>query len=82
LPMITKDDASIPDDEWVTRVIHLNAFEAVQAVPILRALLPQQAHLAAIESQNTLIIVDRYANVRRLTEILQTLDKAATPKSR
>ena len=72
--LVQRDDPDVADDEVVSRVIQMNNMNAAQAVPILRALLPQYAHLAALPDQNKLLIVDRYANVRRLTEILNALD--------
>jgi len=47
---------------------------AAQLVPILRPLLPQYAHLAALPYENTLLIVDRYANVKRIEAIVKALD--------
>jgi general secretion pathway protein D len=73
--MTLADDASIAADEWVTRVLTTTNVEAAQLVPILRPLLPQSAHLAAHATTNQLIVVDRYANVRRITEIVRTLDR-------
>lgn len=72
--LLQRDDSSVPDDEFVTRVIEVP--NAGQLVPILRPLLPQSAHLAATaaEGQNAkLIVVDTYANVRRITELVRTL---------
>ena len=72
--LLQRDDASVPDDEWVTRVITVP--NAGQLVPVLRPLMPQGAHLSATaaEGPNTkLIIVDTYANVRRMTELIKTL---------
>jgi general secretion pathway protein D len=78
LPIVNKDDSSIADDEWVSRVIRVKQAEAAQMVPILRPLLPQEAHLAAMAPSNSLLMVDRYANVKRVTEIVQQLDVAPT----
>jgi general secretion pathway protein D len=73
--LVQRDDDSIPDDEWVTRIIEVP--NAAQLVPILRPLLPQAAHLAATQSEegdgSKLIIVDTYANVRRMTELVNAL---------
>jgi general secretion pathway protein D len=72
--LLQRDDANVPDDEWVTRIIAVP--NAMNLVPILRPLLPQSAHLAAIPGEGTnakLIVVDTYANVRRITEIVRTL---------
>jgi general secretion pathway protein D len=78
LPIVNKDDNSIADDEYITRIIRLKQAEAAQLVPILRPLLPQEGHLAAMQPSNSLIIVDRYANVKRIAELVQSLDVAPT----
>ncbi len=72
--LVNEDDPEVADDEMVSRVIQMNNMSAPQVVPILRPLLPQYAHLAASPEQNVLVIVDRYANVKRLTEIVRALD--------
>ncbi len=74
VPLVNEDDPEIADDEMVSRVIQMTTMSAPQLVPILRPLLPQYAHLAALPEQNVLVIVDRYANVKRLTEIVLALD--------
>ncbi|MCW9003807.1 MAG: type II secretion system secretin GspD, partial [Gammaproteobacteria bacterium] len=48
---------------------------AAQLVPILRPLVPQQGHLAAYNPTNTLIITDHGANIKRLTDIIRSIDK-------
>jgi len=70
--LLQRDDRSIPDDEWVTRVLEVPGGQAPQLVPILRPMMPQAAHLAAT-MDGKLVIVDTYANVRRITEIVNTL---------
>jgi len=70
--LVQRDDRSIPDDEWVTRVLTVNG-SAPQLVPVLRPMMPQSAHLSASADLNKLIIVDTYANVRRITEVIRTL---------
>jgi hypothetical protein len=76
VPMVQNDDASIAADEWVTRVLTTTNVEAEFLVPILRPMMPQWAHLAAMADNNKLIVVDRYANVRRITELVRSLDVA------
>jgi type II secretory pathway component GspD/PulD (secretin) len=39
--------------------------------------MPQAAHLAAFPQANTLLISDRAANVRRIIDMAERLDKAA-----
>jgi general secretion pathway protein D len=72
-PLVQQDDPSVPDDEVVTRVITLSD-RAPQLVPILRPMMPQWAHLAAM-TPNKLVITDRYANVRRITQVARILSE-------
>ena len=73
-PIIDGNDKH-PDAEVVTRVIRVKSVPAAQLVPILRSLLPQSAHLAAVQCTNELLIVDTYANVRRIEGIVAAMDK-------
>ena len=66
------------DDEWVTVLLTPKKTCAPQLVPILRPLMPQAAHLAADPQSNSLILADRAANVRRVGDLIDRLDKAAT----
>ena len=86
VPLVQNDDQSIPADEWVSRILTTNKKEASSMVPILRPLLPAAAHLSAMcgscepGAQNCtncrqLIIVDRYANVQRISAIVKMLDQ-------
>jgi len=87
LPVLSPDNVKTLDNEWVTCVIPIKNITAAQLVPILRPLIPQYGHLAAMPDRNALIMVDRAANVRRIVEvikILENLPKAAdvqTPKA-
>jgi type II secretory pathway component GspD/PulD (secretin) len=86
--LLNRDDPSVSDHEIVTRVIRVRGEEqritdpqgnehtvgpAAALVPVLRPMQPVEAHLAA--AGNYLIIVDRYDNVRRITEIVDALTR-------
>jgi general secretion pathway protein D len=75
LPVVTTDDAAIADDEWVTRTVAVRYLDAAQLVPVLRPLLPQAGQLSAVPGSNALLLVDRYANTRRLIATLREMDK-------
>lgn len=75
MPLVDSDSADIADDEWVTRVVTLKKAEAAQLVPILRPLLPSAGHLAAMPAINSMLIVDRYGNVKRMTALIEAIDK-------
>jgi len=77
--LVQRDDDSVPDDEYVTRII--TTPNAPFLVAILRPLMPQSAHLAAHgggddqPNNDKLIMMDTYANIRRMTEIVNTLTR-------
>lgn len=58
----------------VTRVIALENGNAVELVPVLRPMMPQFAHLAAIPAANALVVSDHANNVERLVDIIRQLD--------
>jgi general secretion pathway protein D len=78
IPTITSKDTR-PASECVTQIVPLKYVSAAQLVPILRPMLPQYASLVALPSANTLIISDRFANVRRIEALAKSLD---TPENR
>jgi general secretion pathway protein D len=65
-------------DEMVTQVVLLENIGAQQLVPILRVLIPTYGHLAAHATSNSLIIVDRAANMARILSIIRRMDRAGT----
>lgn len=73
LPLATGKE-SYPDAEYVSRLIMVKNAPAAQLVPLLRPLLPQQAHLVAFPCKGTLLLVDSYANVKRIEQIVRALD--------
>jgi general secretion pathway protein D len=73
LPLVS-GAASFPDAQYVAAVIPVQRIPAATLVPILRPLLPQQAHLAAAICSNSLVIVDTFANVRRIESLVAVLD--------
>ncbi|VAX09537.1 General secretion pathway protein D [hydrothermal vent metagenome] len=62
-------------DEIVTQVIEVKHVSASQLLPILRPLMPQQAHLGVHASSNTLIISDTIANLNRIMGIISRIDR-------
>ncbi len=62
-------------EDMVTQVIELKNVSSTQLVAILRPLVPQAGHLAAYAPANMLIISDRSANVKRMTQIIERMDQ-------
>jgi general secretion pathway protein D len=77
--LLQRDDPSVPDDEYVMRVISVP--NAASLVPVLRPLMPQAAHLASTmppdgeTGDGKLILVDYYINVRKMTELIDALTR-------
>lgn len=59
----------------VTQVVRVENVGATTLVPILRPMQAQYAHLTAIPNSNLLVIVDRKANVDRLIEVIDAVDR-------
>jgi general secretion pathway protein D len=62
------------NDDLINRVVRIKHSQANQLIPILRPLLPQEAHLAAHPTSNTLLITDTASNINRILEIVSSLD--------
>jgi general secretion pathway protein D len=77
IPVTTEIPSSALDDEYVTVMITAKNMCAAQAVPVLRPLMPQAAHMAAFVQSNSLIISDHAANARRIVDMVERLDKAS-----
>lgn len=70
-------NGDVTSDDIVTQVIEVQNVEAAQLVPILRPLVPQTGHLAAVPNGNMLIVSDRAANVDRLLRIIRRMDQTS-----
>jgi general secretion pathway protein D len=64
--------------ELVTRVIPISYATSEDMVKVLRPLIPQYGHIAALSNPNVLIISDHAANITRLVEIINRVDIADT----
>ena len=58
-------------DKIITQVIPVTYASATELVPILRPLIPQYGHLAAVTTSNALIISDHSVNVQRMIDIVE-----------
>ncbi|WP_174493432.1 type II secretion system secretin GspD [Acinetobacter sp. Marseille-Q1623] len=61
-------------DQVVTRVIWLENTNPNDLIPALRPLMPQFAHMAAIQGTNALIVSDRASNIYQIETIIRNLD--------
>lgn len=68
-------------DEYVTQVIRLENISAAKLIPVLRPLVPQQAHMAAYAPSNAIIISDVGANIGRIRDIIERMDRSAVQQT-
>ncbi len=67
--------APVRSDKLVTAVVPLHHVTATELVPVLRPLMPQEAHLAAYPPANALILADVAANVERIMRLIRNVDR-------
>jgi len=67
----------LSNDEYVTQVIRLENVSAAKLIPVLRPLVPQQAHMAAYAPSNAIIISDVRSNINRILEVIDRMDQSA-----
>ncbi len=65
-------------DEVVVRVIPLENVSSSQLIPVLRPLLPQWSNISAYTPGNVLVLMGRAANVERIYNIVQDVDKSSS----
>ncbi len=73
-PQGSLDD--IAPEELVTRVIAAQNVDSAELVKILRPIMPQYGHLAAVANPNIVILTDHADNMIRLLQIIKQIDIA------
>ncbi|MCD8523122.1 MAG: type II secretion system secretin GspD [Saccharospirillaceae bacterium] len=69
---------AVDSQELLTKVIMIKNTPALDLVPILRPLVAKYGHLAGVKSANALIISDHAANIQRIEQIIDRLDKSGS----
>ena len=81
-PVTVRDDEGRRgNDEYVTQVMRLKNISAAKLIPVLRPLVPQQAHMAAYAPSNAIIISDVASNIDRIAAIIERMDRTATQET-
>ena len=80
-PVDVISGTSVINDEYVTQVIRLENVSAAKLIPVLRPLVPQQAHMAAYAPSNAIIISDVRANINRMQKIIARMDQSAVKET-
>jgi general secretion pathway protein D len=68
-------NTGLRSEKIVTAVVPTVYVNAAELVPVLRPLLPQEAHLAATARADALVIADSASNVSRIMRIVRELDR-------
>ena len=74
---VADGSTQINNDEYVTQVVRLENVSAAKLIPVLRPLVPQQAHMAAYAPSNAIIISDIRSNINRIMDIIDRMDRTA-----
>ena len=80
-PVRVQDGQLKVNDEYITQVIRLENISAAKLIPVLRPLVPQQAHMAAYAPANAIIISDVAANIERIRSIIERMDQGAVQET-
>jgi general secretion pathway protein D len=76
VPVVSGNSA---EKGYLTQVIQLQNIAAAKILPSIRPLVPQHSHLSAYDPSNAIIITDSAENIARIRELIERLDKSATP---
>ena len=66
---------SFSEGDYQTSVIPLRNRSAEKILPMLKPITGRQSHLSSIASINSILIVDRASNVKRINDLINDLDK-------
>jgi general secretion pathway protein D len=72
------NDGKASPDKLETRLIQVQQGSVAELIPLIRPLVPQYGHLAAVTSANALIISDRSANIARIETLVRQLDQKSS----
>jgi general secretion pathway protein D len=73
----TRDNSgfSMSSGDYQTLVIPLLNRSTDEVLPMIKPITGRQSHLSSISSINSLLIVDRVSNVKRINDLVKNLDK-------
>lgn len=70
---VSRDDEQ-PPDVLVTQVVALDHIQSTEVLKMLRPLIPQAGHMAAVDKPNVLIVADYASNLDRLLALIDQID--------
>lgn len=78
---IANSPAGAGPETLETRLLQVQQTPVNELLPLIRPLVPQHGHLAAIPSSNSLIVSDKRANIERLMALIAQVDRAGRDDS-
>jgi general secretion pathway protein D len=75
--VVGREPAGVAGDEVLTQIVPLQFLDATEALALLRPFVPQEGALSAHQGTNLLIVTDTATNVRRILDILKSVDVAS-----
>jgi general secretion pathway protein D len=72
---IIKEGGAPVSDTYVTRLVQLKSISSVNAVNFLQPIVSRDGYIASFGPSNMLMIVDSVANIEKVLEILDAIDK-------
>lgn len=70
------DPGGLSGEDLVTEVVPVTNVQAASMVDILRPLVAQHGHVAAVERANVILLSDHVSNILRLKRLIQEIDVA------
>lgn len=81
IPTVSAHDTR-PGPQYVSELVVVKNVSAPQLVPMLRPPVRSSGQLVAYPESQTLLIVDRFENVRRLEGLIRAIDSAGSAHAR
>ena len=75
-----KNASSISSGDYQTVVLPLFNRSTEEILPMIKPITGRQSHLSSIPSINSILLVDRVSNVKRISDLIKDLDKNNTAK--
>ncbi|MDH5737144.1 MAG: type II secretion system secretin GspD [Gammaproteobacteria bacterium] len=72
---------TLENEEIITRVLPVRNSSAEELVKIIRPIVPQYGHLAALNDPNVLIVSDHANNIARIEDMVRRIDVADTSRT-
>ncbi len=66
------------NDTYIVRLVKLNNISSKDAVKFLRPVVSKDGHISEFSSGNLLLLIDSASNIKKLLEIIETIDTPST----